>query len=96
MRQGKKINIIQLWHYRHFGYKSEPIDDVSIGKKRLNKETIRKLQQEIDQKGYFDWRTWAAKENFISKEYDVDFIDAFYNPLHCAPPLSCKMNIHIR
>lgn len=96
LRQGKKIGIIQRWNYQYLGWKTEDID-ISIGKeKQLSHEIIQKLQQEVDQRGYFDWRTWGYKRNLKSNRYtlnDLDFVDVFYDPLSCEVEQNCKMNI---
>lgn len=95
LRKGKKIGIIQKWKYQYYGTQTDPID-VSIGTKKLSTEVINKLQQEINQRGYFDWRTWGTKDNLKAEKYTVEFVDDFYDPLNCAQSLSCTMSIKIR
>lgn len=95
LRKGKKIGIIQKWKYQYYGTQTDPID-VSIGRNKLNTEVINKLQQEIDQRGYFDWRTWGKKNNLKAETYTVEFVDDFYDPLNCSQSLPCTMSIKIR
>ncbi|WP_417911768.1 hypothetical protein [Candidatus Electronema sp. TJ] len=94
LRSGGKLGIIQRWRYQRYGAQTDTID-VSIGG-GLSEELIRKLQQEVDQRGYFDWRTWGVKENLKAAEYKVDFVNAFYSPLSCALPQGCAMKMRIR
>ncbi|CAK8720829.1 hypothetical protein GMJAKD_10120 [Candidatus Electrothrix aarhusensis] len=95
LRQGRRVDIIQRWKYQYYGAQTDPID-VSIEGKKLNEDIISKLQQEINQRGYFDWRTWGTKDNLKAAEYNVDVVNAFYSPLDCARLLSCAMNIRLR
>lgn len=93
LRQGGRVTIIQRWRFHYYGSESDRID---LSMRKLSPDIINKLQQEINRKGYFDWRTWGAKDNLKARRYEVDFLDEYSRPLNWIRSQSGKMNIRIR
>ncbi|MDQ6961034.1 MAG: hypothetical protein Q9M28_00690 [Mariprofundaceae bacterium] len=96
LKDGKSLRIVQKWQRLvHFQTKTERIK-VSIGKKSLSQQTLRRLQHEVNERGYFDWRTWDSKKNFDAKKYTVSFSGYKRKQLDCQDSLNCPMEINIQ
>jgi hypothetical protein len=95
LKEKGRITIIHKWSYNYLGWNTERID-VSIGRdQKLDDETLKKLEQELDTYGRFDWRTWSQKNNFVTDVYSVTVVDGFDDMLGCDISDSCEMNIRL-
>ncbi len=72
---------IYLGPYPQFDETLDPIDAVklAVGKH----EVIQKLSWQIHEKGYFEWRTWSAKQNLRPGWWKVKVVYADGEPVSC-------------
>lgn len=60
---------------------TEMIDDIAIPAAR--KSLAHSLQSEINQRGFFDWRTWSVKQKIKRGTWQVRVVYADYSPVLC-------------
>jgi hypothetical protein len=97
-----KLPIRHRW-IRYLG--TEPSVDTikptdQIGLSVGTSDLVRQLQQEVDDRGWFDWRTWSGKENVRPGKWRVDVVYKTGAPVLCGPnggePLEpCHFSIDI-
>jgi hypothetical protein len=58
-------------------------EDLSAG--QIDPSYFARLRQEVQARGYFDWRTWTQKERLRSTAYTVEILDQSLQPIPCSP-----------
>ena len=90
MESLRRENRLPIWHkwfvncgstYR-FDRSIDPIDAIDLGDISTG-SIVQELQIELDNRGYFDWRTWSKKERVSSCSYTVRVVDNRDSPLYC-------------
>ena len=86
----RKDGRLPIWHkwfvncgatFR-FDVSKDPIDVIDLGS--IPRETaVQQLQIEVDNRGYFDWRTWSRKERVSSCWYTIKVVDNKDSILYC-------------
>jgi hypothetical protein len=86
LREEGKLPIRHKWFYFSpwrvkFDGSAIPTDviDLGVGKKAL----LDKLQLELAERGFFDWRTWSRKQNLRSGAWLVKISYADGRPVMC-------------
>ena len=85
----RKDGRLPIWHQWfvscgatvRFDGARDPIDVIDLGS--IPGDIIDQLQIEIDNRGYFDWRTWSRKERVSSCSYTIKVVDNKNSILYC-------------
>jgi hypothetical protein len=72
---------------------AELIDAVDLSIGRANK--VVALQRELQERGYFDWRTWSGKKNARVGRWKVKIVFADNTPVPCQASLPCDFVINV-
>jgi len=86
LRSQGKLPIRHKWFRSRFGrlyfdQTQRPIDSIDLG--IGTREKLQKLQLEIDERGFFDWRTWSGKRNMRRGYWRVRVVYADNTPVLC-------------
>lgn len=77
LKQNKLLPIKHIWIHKgavSMDGTREPIAVGDIGQ-------FKRLQAEVDEDGWFDWRTWSSKRNLIPGSYEVWIVFANNQPV---------------
>lgn len=98
LREQGKLPIRHKWFRSRFGRlyfdrTQRPIDsiDLTVG----TREKLQKLQVEIEQRGFFDWRTWSGKRNMQRGYWRVRVVYADNTPVLCEG-IPCVYDIKVQ
>ena len=86
LREDGRLPIWHKWFVScgatvRFDGSSDPIDAIDLG--TIPGDMFDQLQTEIDNRGYFDWRTWSRKERVSSCFYTIKVVDNKDSILYC-------------
>ena len=100
LRKEDRLPIRHVWfvncgsRYR-FDELIDPIDVIDLGSVSTG-TVIQQLQTEVDNRGYFDWRTWSRKESVSTCWYTVRIVDNQDSPLYCEEiKADCELTIKL-
>lgn len=96
LQQVGKLPIYHKW-FRHsiIGVSSGGVTEmikISAGTKQL----VEQLQTEIDNRGFFDWRTWSMKKHINKGRWVVKVVYADGDPVLCEDQKPCQYEILVR
>ena len=99
LREDGRLPIWHKWFVScgatvRFDVSQDPIDEIDLGS--ILRETVEQLQTEVDNRGYFDWRTWSRKDNVSSCWYTVRIVDNRDSILYCEEiGADCELTIRL-
>ena len=87
LRQEGRFPIWHKWYVScgatfRFDRSEDPIDAIDL-RSAQREMLVQQLQVEVDNRGFFDWRTWSRKEAVSSCWYTIRVVDNRDSPLYC-------------
>jgi hypothetical protein len=61
----------------------EAEEDIPVG--AIDPQLLVRLRNEVDMRGYFDWRTWSSKNRLRRTRYSVEVLNQSFAEIPCRP-----------
>jgi len=96
-----KLPVRHRW-IRYSGYDADvetlkPTDMIDLGVG--TPEVLTGLEREVNDRGWFDWRTWSRKENLIPGKWEVEIVYSTGEPVLCTADgdheIPCRYSIEV-
>ncbi len=106
MRNEKRLPLIHVWEWQPVGMEFlrdadtsiadeyDPIDRILLSETRPS--VIEALGREVEDRTFFDLRTWSRKRNLIQAKWRVRVIDQTGTTIECAKNLKCDFEFVAR